>query len=280
MAVTRRAQPSLVNHRVAEKSELVRRYVRNERAILGVASFLGFFALWEVLGDLGWIPVIFFSTPSRIVAEASSEFQTVEFWNNVRISVVELLLGFFIGAILGILVGLLAGWYRRLNYVLDPWLNFMYALPRIALLPLVVLWLGLTVWSVVMAVFLGTFFTVVINTLTGVHTVDQRLLEVATSFRASRPRIFRTVVLPGTVPFILAGLRLAVGHALVGVFVGELFAATGAGLGYMILVAGQQFETDVLLFGVLVFTFMGLILIEGLRMLEQRFQQWRPQVAS
>src|SRR5712692_5389780 len=188
MAVTRRAQPSLVNHRVAEKSELERRYVRNERAILGIASFLGFFALWEVLGDLGWIPVIFFSTPSRIVAEASREFQTFEFWNDVRISIVELL----------------AGWYRRLNYLLDPWLNFMYALPRIALLPLIVLWLGLTMWSVVMAVFLGTFFTVVINTLTGVHTVDQRLLEVATSFRASRPRIFRTVVLPGTLPFILA----------------------------------------------------------------------------
>ncbi|HEX6513729.1 MAG TPA: ABC transporter permease [Chloroflexota bacterium] len=280
MEVAQHTTTGMLTAGAAEERRLARWYAGNERAILGIASFIGFFTVWELLGDLGWIPVIFFSTPSRILGEAINEFQAVEFWTDVRISIVELLIGFVVGSALGIFVGLLAGWYRRINFLLDPWLNFMYALPRIALLPLIVLWLGLTMWSVVMAVFLGTFFTVVINTLNGVHTVDHHLLEVATSFRASRRRVFTTVVLPGTVPFILAGLRLAVGHALVGVFVGELFAANQAGLGYLILIAGQQFEADVLLFGVLVFTFMGLVFIEGLRIIEQRFQQWRPRVAN
>lgn len=280
MAVAERARAGFVGIGPPASSRLARWYGGNERGLLGIVSFLAFFVLWEALGDLGWIPVLFFSTPSRILAEAGSEVRTVEFWTDVRISLVELVIGFSVGAVLGILVGLLAGWYRPVNYLLDPWLNFMYALPRIALLPLIVLWLGLTMWSVAMAVFLGTFFTVVINTLSGVHTVDYRLLDVATSFRASRRRVFRTVVLPSSVPFILAGLRLAVGHALVGVFVGELYAANQAGLGYLIVVAGQQFETDTLLFGVLVFTFLGLVFIEGLRLIEQRFQQWKPQVGG
>jgi len=280
VALNQSLQAGLMPARIAGQPAIKRWYVQNERAVLGVASFLAFFSAWEVGADTGLLPVLFVSSPSLIVIEAISEVQTASFWNDVRLSLIELVIGFLSGSVLGIVVGLLAGWYRRFNYFIDPWLNFMYALPRIALLPLVVLWLGLTIWSVVMAVFLGTFFTVVINTLTGVRTVDHRLLEVATSFRASRRRVFATVVLPGTVPFVLAGLRLAVGHALVGVFVGELFAANQAGLGYMILVAGQQSEPDVLLFGVLVFTFMGLIFIEGLRLLEQRFQQWRPQVGS
>jgi NitT/TauT family transport system permease protein len=258
---------------------VLRWYFAHERSILGLVSFAGFFVLWELGAALGKVNLLFFSSPSRILVTALDDLQRPRFWRDAQQSLIELVIGYVVAAVLGIVVGLLAGWYPRLNYFLDPWLSFLYALPRIALMPLVVLWVGLTIWSVVVAVFLGVFFTVIINTLQGVRTVDHRLLDVAASFRAGRARVFRTVVLPSTVPFIIGGLRLGVGHALVGVFIGELYASN-AGIGFMILLAGQREDTDRLLFGVAVFTLVGVALIECLCVLEQRFQKWRPPVMA
>jgi NitT/TauT family transport system permease protein len=271
--------PSLLSERLSRVPGAVRWYLVHETLILGIISFAGFFVLWQVSAQLGRINTFFFSSPISIVQAGIAEVQKPRFWNDVRISLIELSIGYCGAAALGILVGLLAGWYRRLDYLIDPWLSFMYALPRIALLPLIVLWVGLSMWSVVVAIFLGVFFTVVIGTRQGTHTVDKRLLDVAESFGASRARVFWTVVLPGTVPFILASLRLGVGQALVGIFVGELYA-TNSGIGYMILIAGQAEQTDRLLFGVLIFTSAGVAMIESMRLLERQFQRWRPRVAA
>ena len=144
-------------------------------------------------------------------------------------------------------------------------------------MPLIVLWVGIGIWSKVLVVFLGAFFIIVINTLYGVRTVDKRLLDVANSFRASQPRIFTTLVLPGSVPFVLVGLRLGVGRALIGVIVGELYSSN-AGIGYMITIASHTLQTSRLLFGVLLLTFMGVLAVEMLRQVERRFQRWRPGV--
>jgi NitT/TauT family transport system permease protein len=155
----------------------------------------------------------------------------------------------------------------------------MNALPRVALLPLIVLWLGVGIWSKVAVVFLGAFFTIVLNTLYGIRTVDSRLIDVARSFNASERRLFTTVVMPGSVPFILAGLRLGVGRALIGVIVGELYSAN-AGIGHMIALASQTLQPDRLLFGVILLTGMGVFAVEVLRQFELRFQQWRPRVGA
>lgn len=268
-------EPPLLEAHVSTLPGPARWYLSNERRVLAFVSFGSFFLLWELGAQLGVVNLLFFSSPSRIVADAVVELQRARFWSDARLSLIELVIGYVTAAVLGVIVGVLAGWYRRVNYFLDPWLSFLYALPRIALLPMIVLWFGLTIVSVVAAVFLGVFFTVVIGTLQGVRTVDRRFLEVAQSFGASRLHLFRSVVLPSTVPFILSSLRLGVGHALVGVFIGELYAAN-AGIGFMILLAGQQQQTDRLLFGVVIFTLTGVVLIELLRQLEIRFQRWRP----
>ena len=257
----------------------LRVYLDNERAILGIASFIGFFLFWEIGAAVGFVDLFFFSSPSRILATAVREVQLPRFWNDVWVSGQELVGGYVAAVVIGIPLGIFCGWYRRINYFFDPWLNFMNALPRVALLPLIVLWVGLGIWSKIIVVFLGAFFSIVINTLYGVRTVDRRLLDVAHSFGANDARIFRTVVLPGSVPFILAGLRLGVGRALIGVIVGELYAAN-AGLGYMITLASQTLQTDRLLFGVILLTLMGVLMVELLRVFEKRFQRWRPSVGS
>ncbi len=251
----------------------------NERAILGVLSFVGFFIFWEVGAAVGWVDTFFFASPSRIALAGIREVQVPRFWNDLRVSGLELFGGYAAAVVLGIPLGIVAGWYRRFNFFIDPWLNFMNALPRVALLPLIVLWVGIGIWSKVLVVFLGAFFTIVINTLYGVRTVDTRFLDVAHSFDASQRRIFLTVVLPGSVPFMLAGLRLGIGRALIGVIVGELYSAN-AGLGHMIALAGQTLQTDRLLFGVVLLTMMGVLLVELLRVVEKRFQRWRPAVGS
>lgn len=281
MARVEGKEPQLVEVRPeeAESRTLWHLYRDNERTILGVASFVGFFLYWELGAALGWVDLFFFSSPSRILYAGFREVQLARFWNDVRVSGTELFGGYILAVVLGIPLGIFTGWYRRLNFFLDPWLNFLNALPRVALLPLIVLWVGIGIWSKILVVFLGAFITIWINTLYGVRTVDKRFLDVAHSFNASQGRIFTTVVMPGSVPFILAGLRLGVGRALIGVIVGELYSAN-AGLGYMIAVAGQTLQTDRLLFGVVLLTLMGVVLVELLRLVEHRFQKWRPSVGS
>jgi NitT/TauT family transport system permease protein len=155
----------------------------------------------------------------------------------------------------------------------------MNATPRVALLPLVIIWLGIGVLSKVGIIFLGAVFPILINTRDGVKTTPHNLLTAARSFGASEWMLFKTVVLPSTLPFILTGLRLATGRALVGVMVGELYAAT-AGIGFMITVAGATFQTDKVFVGVLIFAVSGMVLMEALTKIERRFDKWRVAVGA
>ena len=258
---------------------MLRWYLSHERVILASASFVGFFLIWQLASTAGLVNKLFFSSPLAIADTAWNEVQNPRLWSDFRISGTEMIVGYVAAVVLGVPLGLVGGWYRRLNYFFDPWLNFMNSLPRVALLPLIVLWVGIGIWSKIVVVFLGAFFMIMMNTLYGVRTVDRHLLDVASSFGASQRRMFVTVVLPGSLPFILAGLRLGVGRAVIGVIVGELYAAN-AGLGYMIVVAGQTLQTSRLLFAVILLTAMGVVSVEALRVVERRFQQWRPRVGA
>src|SRR5256886_12501566 len=146
-------------------------------------------------------------------------------------------------------------------------------------LTLVIYWLGIGILSKVGIIFLGAVFPLLINTRDGVKTTPANLLTAARSFGASEWQIFKSVVLPSTVPFILTGLRLAVGRALIGVMVGELYAAT-AGIGFMITVAGATFQTDKVFVGVLIFAITGMILTDVIDRYEHRFDKWRPKVGA
>jgi ABC-type nitrate/sulfonate/bicarbonate transport system permease component len=248
---------------------------RHGRLGYGLVGLVGFVVLWELGSRAGVISAFFFSRPSAIAAAGVAAIQTPLFWDDARISATEFVVGYGLAIVFGIPLGLLTGWNRRLQYLLDPWLNFLNSLPRFALLPVIVIATGLGIWSKITVAFLGAFFAIIIPTIQGVRTVDRRYLDVASSFRASRPRLFATVVAPATVPFMVSGLRLGIGRALIGVVTGELFAATG-GLGFMIKRASDNLQTDKLLFGVLIFTIAGLIGVESVRRLEVHFQRWRP----
>ena len=248
---------------------------RHSRIVFGFIGVAGLLIFWELGSRAGLISNFFFSRPTAILAAGAREVQVPRFWTDVQVSVVEFLTGYLLAIALGIPLGLLIGWYRRVQYVFDPWLNFLNSLPRFSLMPVIVIAFGLGILSKITVVFLGAFFAIVIPTAQGVRTVDRRLLDVATSFGASKRRLFLTVVAPSTVPFIITGLRLGIARALIGVVTGELFAATN-GLGVMINRASQALQTDRLLFGVLLFTVAGVIGVEAIRRIESYFQRWRP----
>lgn len=257
---------------------VARFYARYYRPVLGATGVLTLLVLWQWFGTADEANELFTSYPTKVVATGWDLVQNGELAGDIAISGREFLSGFGLAIVTGIPLGLLMGRYRPVNALFDPLVSFFYATPRIALLPLMIIWLGIGINSKIAVVFLGAVFAILINTLAGVNNLDEALLRRAHSFGANEFQIFRTIALPGSVPFILSGLRLGLGHALVGVVVGELYAAT-AGVGYLIAVAGNTFQTEKVMVGVLIIAGMGVIFTTILKRIENHFQSWRPQRA-
>jgi ABC-type nitrate/sulfonate/bicarbonate transport system permease component len=273
-------QELLLDVRVAEASKLYKFYLSQEKKILGAAGVTIFLIVWELVGNvLQLINPMFMSAPSLIAKAAIDLFSSGEIYNDLYISGTELLGGYLLSAAVAIPFGIMVGWYKKMSYIFDPFINAMNATPRVALLPLVIIWLGIGILSKVGIIFLGAVFPILINSRDGVKTTPLNLLNAARSFGASEWMIFKAVVLPSTIPFILSGLRQGLGRAIVGVMVGELYAAT-AGIGFMITVAGATFQTDKVFVGVLVFALTGMIGTEILAKIEKRFDKWRPKVGA
>lgn len=273
-------QDTLLDVRVAEASRLFKFYLNQEKKILGTASVTLFMILWELVGNtFQLINPMFMSAPSLIWKAAFGMFSSGEIYNDLYISGIELAGGYLLSAVVAVPFGIAIGWYKKVAYIFDPFVNAMNATPRVALLPLVIIWLGIGILSKVGIIFLGAVFPILINARDGVKTTPANLLTAARSFGASEWMLFKTVVLPSTVPFILTGLRLGLGRAIVGVMVGELYAAT-AGIGFMITVAGATFQTDKVFVGVLIFALTGMIGTELITRVEKRFNRWRPAVGA
>jgi ABC-type nitrate/sulfonate/bicarbonate transport system permease component len=274
------AEELLLDVRVAEASKLYKFYLNNEQKILGTLGVVTFLVVWELVGNiLQLINPMFMSAPSLIFSAAVNMFSSGEIYNDLYVSGLELFWGYLLSALVAVPFGIMVGWYKRMAYIFDPFINAMNATPRVALLPLVIIWLGIGILSKVGIIFLGAVFPILINTRDGVKTTPYNLLTAARSFGASEWMLFKTVVLPSTIPFILTGLRLGLGRAIVGVMVGELYAAT-AGIGFMITVAGATFQTDKVFVGVLIFALTGMIGMELLTRIERRFDKWRPKVGA
>jgi NitT/TauT family transport system permease protein len=233
--------------------------------------------VWQLVANARVMPVLFLPGPTDVAQAFVQLFQAGDIWLDMATSGEELAIGFGMAIVVGLLIGLGMGWYTRFQYAMDPLVNFFYSTPRLVLLPLFIIWFGIDIQSKIAVIFLGALFPVIINTMAGVRNTEAALLRVARSFGASDALIFRRVVLPGSVPFILTGFRLGVGHALTGVVVGELIAARH-GVGMLVAIAGQTFQTPKMLAGVMIIAGTGMLLTTILQRVENRFQSWRPQM--
>ena len=254
-----------------------RRHRAASRArLISTVSIVMFMLVWEGVVRLHLVNPLFTSSPTRIAEAFAQMIHEGSLGKDLRVSGSEFLLGYALAVVVGILVGVGMGWYADVAAALQPFVSALYSTPRVALIPLLIIWLGIGIWSKVAVVFLVAVFQILISTEAGVRAADESLIRTAHSFGANDRQIFTTIVLPGAVPFLIAGLRLGLGQALVGIVVGELYAAT-AGIGYEIAVAGETFQTDRVFVGIAILASTAILLMWGLRRLEMRFESWRPQ---
>jgi NitT/TauT family transport system permease protein len=253
----------------------LRHGVRRYRPVLLSLSLLVLvIGAWQLSGQFRWINPVYTSTPWAIVVAAYHFLPSAEGLNDLKVSGEEVGIGLALAIVVGVIFGLLMGWYRYLEEATGLVINIFYSIPLIALAPLLVMWFGIGIMSKIVIVFLSALFPILISTLLGVKNVDKVLLDVARSFNAGRLQIWRTVLLPASVPSVITGVRLGMVGALVGVVVGEFIAAT-AGIGFLITVAANNFNTTLMFVGVLVIAISAVILTTLLRAVERRFSSWR-----
>jgi NitT/TauT family transport system permease protein len=248
--------------------------MKSAPGLVGIASFAVILLVWESAVRFGWINPFFVSQPSAIALSLSRAARSGELWHNVTVSLREFAIGYGLSVVLGILAGSLAGRFRTVEYALDPFLWFLYSAPLIAFYPIFVLWFGLGVPTVIAMTFFLSVTQIATSTLKGIQSVNPGLLRAARSFGATDRDLLWKVVLPATVPMMIAGLRLGIGRALMGVVVGELFGAT-AGLGYSISYYGALLKTTDMIASLIVVVVLGVLCTQGLTAVEERFDSWR-----
>jgi sulfonate transport system permease protein len=196
-----------------------------------------------------------------------------ELWTYLAPSLVVLAIGLTLAAIIGIAVGLLLARFWVVDVAFGVYITFLYSIPSVALVPLIVLWAGYETTAKVIILFLFAFFPMAINTYQGVKNVDPKLIEVGRAFRCNEGQLWRNIVLPGALPFIVTGLRLAVGRGLIGMVLADLYTAI-SGIGYLIVRTGSTFQIDKMFVPIVTLGLLGVTLTAILRMLEIKVAPW------
>jgi NitT/TauT family transport system permease protein len=251
-------------------------YQRHEAAILGNGVLLLTLIVWQALWSAKKLSPLFMSGPSAIASRFWQDLTHGHLLQDLSYSGKNFVIGFALAAVAGIVLGVIIGWYRKVEMITAPFTNALYATPRVAMVPLIIIWFGIGMWSKVFIVFISAFFPILINTIGGIQAVDRDLLRAARAFCATDRQIFTTVAIPGAVPFILTGIRQGVALGLIGVVVGEMFGGS-QGIGFMVAYGGQTFATDTLFVGVLIICFAGIVMSAAAEALEKRFSRWRPE---
>ena len=247
---------------------------RPQHRALRLVALVGLLAVWEAVARVGWVPVLFLPSPVGVLLEAVEMLRSGELVGHLAASLSRLLLGFAVGAALGVAVGVVVGFFAVAEAVGTPVIAATFPIPKIALLPLLILWLGLGEPSKVAVIALGVFFPMAINTFTGVRQADPLLVRAAVAFGARRWSVIRKVVLPSALPMIFAGLRLGAGTALLLLVAAEMIAVE-SGIGFLVLHAGNLMQTTKLMVGIVVLSLLGVVSHWSLGRLERLAIPWR-----
>jgi len=227
---------------------------------------------WEIVGRR--VSPVFLSYPSAIVKAAFAMTRSGELLSALATSLQTLVIGFVGASAIGIALGLLIGRYKIVDAATDWLINALYAMPMVAIIPLVILWFGLGEAAKLFIVGITSVFPVLINTAAGVRNVSRALIDVSTAFAANERQVFTKIILPAAVPYMMTGLRLGIGRAIIGMVVAEFFTAI-TGLGAVIVKYGNQYDTASMFVPILVLMLLGVVLTQGVRRLEEVFAPWR-----
>jgi len=236
-------------------------------------------AVWELLPHIVTLKEgtkLFFTVPSQIAGTLWEMIVSGSLWAPLGVSATAFAIGLLLAIVVGLPLGILIGRSNVLNAMFDPFITAFNATPRLVFLPLLMLWFGIGLWSKVAIVFIGALFPLLINTYEGVRNADRLLINVVRSFGANEWDIARLVVVPNALPFIVVGLRLAIGRAVLGVVVSEFFGSQ-EGLGVVMVRAASGFKVDVVFAGLIVFAGLSLVMTGLVKLVEERMSRWRPE---
>jgi NitT/TauT family transport system permease protein len=248
--------------------------VRVQGKIISFFSPVLLLVLWELLAQAGMVDIRLFSCPSRIMETFVPVLFSGELLYHSWVSVRRILLGFIAGAIPGVLLGLSMGLVPLLRAALEPMVAATFPIPKLAIMPLILLVFGLGESSKIFTIAIGVFYLVLINTMAGVLSIDPIYLDVAKNYGASRWNFYRTVALPGALPMIFAGFKLGLGTALLLIVAAELTAAW-AGVGYWIWRAYDMFDIERMFSALIMMSVLGYLLSYLLDFIERRVIPWK-----
>ena len=250
--------------------------VRRPRIVRSLISLFILIVIWELTGRFILTNKLFFVPLSDIVVTTARLAASGELERDMAASFKEIAYGMILAVVIGNAFGVLLGASRVVSDYTEVYVNALYSTPLVAVAPLLILWFGIGIASKVAVVFIISVFPIAISTASGVRNVDFHYLDVAHAFGATRRQVVVKVLVPAALPFVLTGVRLAIGRAIVGVVVGEMFGGS-QGIGFMVAYGGQTFATDTLFVGVLIIALAGIVLSAAAEQLEKRFSRWRPE---
>ena len=244
----------------------------NRKIIVRLISLIFVLLIWEYYGRR--VNPILFTYPSAIARAFVTLVANGELQSYMKESLLVLAYASVLSVLAGVLLGVVMGRFSIVEWAADIYVNALYSTPMVAVVPLIVLWFGFKVPAKVIIVFLFMVFPVLLNTYEGVKNVDRNLQEVARSFCSSESQLWRHLIIPSAVPFIVAGVRLAIGRGLVGMIVAEFYTSV-TGLGYMIVRYANALETDKLFVPIVVVMILGVGLLSLAKWVEGRIAPWR-----
>lgn len=244
----------------------------NRKLIVRFLSFVVVISLWEYFGRR--INPILFTYPSAVAQAFVSLVASGELQSYMTGSLLVLTYASILSIVVGVLLGVVMGRFSVVEWAADIYISALYSTPMVAVVPLIVLWFGFKIPAKVVIVFSFMVFPVLLNTFEGVKNVDRDLQEVARSFCSSESQLWRHLIIPSAIPFIVAGVRLAIGRGLVGMIVAEFYTSV-TGLGYMIVRYANALETDKLFVPIVVVMLLGVGLMSLAKWIEGRIAPWR-----
>jgi NitT/TauT family transport system permease protein len=245
-----------------DRKKYLRKQKINKITILTVqiAIVVGFIALWEILANLGVIDSFITSQPSRIVKTFLNLAQN-DLLKHIGITCFETLIGFISGAILGVIIAIILWWSRFLSKVADPFLVILNSLPKVALGPIIIIWVGAGMKAIIVMALAISLIVTVLEILNGFLNTDKELLKMAKTFNASKLQVLVKIVIPANISTFINSLKVNIGLSLVGVISGE-FLVSKAGLGYLIVYGGQVFQLDLVMTSVIILAVVAAIMYE------------------
>ncbi len=269
MSSTTRIEPAAGSTATVQAKPAVNRAWRDN--VLRLISLIVVLTVWEIYGRS--VNPVLFTYPTAVAQAAVDVIRSGELWKYLSASLIVFAEGVGLSVLVGIPVGVLMARFHTVDTILEMYINALYAMPTVAVVPLLVLWFGFDATAKTVIVFLFTIFPLILNTYQGVRNVESNLLEVARSFCSSERRLWTDVIIPSALPYILVGLRLAIGRGLVGIVIADLYTAI-SGIGYLIVLYANSFQTAKLFVPIVTLMLLGTLLTWLLKLLEKRMTPW------